>query len=84
MGSFEACGLPEGLQYLHLIEKGLARSGRNNPERAAHWAERAKSLGFGTQWRRAARDEAGTGTLMHVSLHTRGTDENPENLTILI
>jgi TPR repeat protein len=67
---FEACELPEGYQYLHLIERGLAHSGRLNQERAAQWAEQARSLGFGSPWRKSARDVAGTGTLMHISIHS--------------
>lgn len=66
----EASGLPEGYQYLALIEKGMVRSGRRNLELAEQWAALAKRRGFGAPWRKRMRDHTGTGSVMNVALHS--------------
>jgi hypothetical protein len=67
---FEACGLPEGWQYLSRIWDGFGGSGRSDAAQAKHWAARARSRGFGQPWRKRSREQSGTGTLRGVSLHS--------------
>ena len=62
---FGACGLPEGM---HAVSLHHEASGR--PEEARRWRDRARRLGFGTAWRRRAREATGSGGVAAVDLHS--------------
>jgi len=53
---FEACGLPEGM-----YATAMARRTAGRDAEAEAWEARARRLGFGTPWRKAARLTTGTG-----------------------
>jgi len=53
---FEASGLPEGL-----FVKSLHASSMGKKEEAEMWRERASLLGFGSSWRKQARERTGSG-----------------------
>ena len=62
---FEASGLPEGMAAVAMHRDWMGR-----PEEAARWRERASRLGFGTPWRKPAREATGTGGAGGVDLHS--------------
>jgi len=53
---FEASGLPEGL-----FAKSLYASSMGKKQEAEMWRERASLLGFGSSWRKQARERTGSG-----------------------
>jgi hypothetical protein len=53
---FEASGLPEGL-----FAKSLHASSVGRKEEAEMWRSRASLLGFGSSWRKHARERTGSG-----------------------
>ena len=65
---FKASGLPEGLHAASVILQSEPQLGK--PGEVEQWASAARALGFGTPWRIEKRDEAGTGSLTHIPLHS--------------
>lgn len=62
---FEVCGLPEGFMGV-----AMHRAGKGDKKGRKNWERRAKTMGFGTPWRKRARLATGSGGAGGVDLHS--------------
>ena len=63
-GWFEASGLPEGLAARSLYEMSIG-----NKEKSILYEQRAKTLGYGSSWRKEARQKTGSGGFVGANLN---------------
>jgi len=61
---FETSGIPEGFHFA-----SLCYSSHGNEQKSKDLAARAKKLGYGTQWRKKARELAGSGGASGVDIN---------------